>query len=140
MRNATATRASGPRRHAPLGWMVSQPGGAPLSTTGRDMTDPAADLMRGARDALPHVRFDDEAQLVEPRIGSMRGVVGVVIDGAQWALPSKSRVAPGRGVLFVLGPDDDLHVLLTLRGRIRELLVPADLSDRIRAEAFGLTD
>lgn len=102
------------------------------------MTDSsAADLMRAAHAALSHIRFDDEAQLVEPRIGSMRGVVGVVIDGAQWALPSKSRVSPGRGCLFVVGPTGDLHVLLACRGRIRELLVPADLAERILTEAFS---
>ncbi|WP_154096515.1 hypothetical protein [Microbacterium testaceum] len=101
------------------------------------MTDPTSDLMRAARDALRHVRFDDEAKLVEPRIGSMRGVVGVVIDGAQWALPAKCRVSPGRGVLFALSPDGTLHVLLTRRGRIRELLVPADIAARIRTEAFS---
>ncbi|CAH0172548.1 hypothetical protein [Microbacterium sp. Bi128] len=110
------------------------------------------DSIPGARAAARRMTFDGETMdlggglvggldpsdfsIADPRIGGMRGVFGIFIDGASWALPAKSRVSPGRGCLFVLGPDDALHVLLSRRGRIRELLVPADLADRIRSEAF----
>lgn len=112
------------------------------------------DSFPGAREALGRMAFDGETMdfsgglvggynpadfsIVAPQIGSMRGVVGVCLDGATWALPARCRVSPGRGVLSVIGPDDALHVLVTRQGVIRELLVPLDFAARVRREAFGL--
>lgn len=112
----------------------------------------ALDAFPGARAAAQRMSFDGETldfsggfigdldpadfSIVAPRIGSMRGTVGVHIGTATWALPSRCRVSPGRGVLFVVGPDDAMHVLVGRDGRVRELLVPDDFAERIRRERF----
>lgn len=98
-------------------------------------------LMDDAREEFARIRFDDETQLVEPTVGSSKaGSIAVHIDGAgPWALPSKVRVSPGRGVLYVLGTANRVHVLIARQGRVRELLVPLDIAARIRRERFGLT-
>lgn len=101
-----------------------------------------ADLLTDAREEFARIRFDDETPIVEPTIGSIRaGSIAIHIDGAgPWALPSKVRVSPGRGVLYVLGTANRVHVLIARQGRVRELLVPLDIAARIRRERFGLTD
>lgn len=116
------------------------------------MASETLDSVPGARAAAGRMTFDGEVMdfsggliggldpadfsIVAPRIGSMSGVVGVCLDGAQWALPARCRVSPGRGVLCVIGPDESLHVLVAHRGRMRELAVSVGFAAALRRHYF----
>lgn len=105
-------------------------------------TDAALDSYPGARAARDHLVFDDPqimadgARLIDPEVGGMRGAIAVHLDGATWALPKGVHIAPGRGVLFVLGTAGRLHVLVARRGRMRELTVSVGFAAALRREYF----
>lgn len=78
----------------------------------------------------------DSAQLVEPTIGGTHGAVILHVGGARWALPRGARIAPGKGVLYVMGESGRVHVLVPHQGAVRELVVSLGLAARVRRERF----
>lgn len=96
------------------------------------------DAYPGARAAREHMVFDDDAQVADPGIGGPTGAVVIHLDGtARWALPKGTRIAPGKGKVYALGPSGRVHVLIVRDGRVRELVVGLAVARRIRVEMFG---
>lgn len=70
-----------------------------------------------------------------------QGVVPILIGAARWTVGADARVhyvtgRPGAGAVYVL-EGDELHVLLAIDGKTRELPVPPAVADAIRARYFG---
>lgn len=78
----------------------------------------------------------DTAQLVDPAIGGTHGAVILHVGGARWALPRGARIAPGKGVFYVLGESGRVHVLVAHQGAVRELVVSLGFAARVRRERF----
>lgn len=115
--------------------------------------DSSSSLATGARDAFERMDFDgttmhldgetvgdfqaSDFQIVDPQIGGTRGVVGVHLEDATWALPKGVHLSPGAGVLFVMSDTGRTHTLIARGGRMRELQGPIAYENRVRRERFN---